>query len=149
MVKNKQMPQNSGSIENRNRAPVWKIICWIAVLPVAVTIYTLTATALIGVADLYSIFASDIAAYAVLFAIATLAAVFIGSLTAPTHRFQTAFVLILLLVGAFAYLTAHLVLSGIRDTSLPPVVLSQIAAGLVATLLIWWNERRATTVKQT
>lgn len=129
--------------ERPRPVPIRTIVRWMAVLPVAISIYTLTATALIGAADLYSIPISDIAAYTVLFAVATLAAVFVATLTAPGRRTQVAGVLTLLLAGALVYLTARVALSGIHDTSLPPVVAGQLCAGLVATLLIWWKERHS------
>ena len=133
----------------RSRLPdTWTTIRWIAVLPVAAAVYVLVSVALIGAADLYTLPISGIAAYTVLFAVATLAAGSAGAYTAPGRRTQAACALVLLLAGAFVYLTARVAFSGIHDTSLPPVVLGQMAAGLVATLLVWWRERQGPPGRQ-
>jgi hypothetical protein len=121
-----------------------KIFRWLAVLPVTVVIYSLTATALIGAADLYALPLSGVAAYTVLFAGATLTAVCVGAQAAPARCFPAVCVLVLPLAAALFFLSARMSLSGMWDRSLPPVVLSPMAAGMVSALLVWWKERQTT-----
>ncbi|WP_407572089.1 hypothetical protein [Deinococcus altitudinis] len=125
----------------RPRPSIWHIIRWLAVLPVAALTYLVIVVALIGASDSASVPISGIPEFTVLFAIATLVAVIAGAYTAPRHRLLVACALIPLLAGAFVYFTARAAPSGIRDTSLPPVTLGQMAAGLIAVLLVWRGGR--------
>jgi len=121
---------------------VGHIIRWLLVLPAAALAYLLVVVACFGAIDDQSTNSWGVTQFTLLFAVATVAAVLAGASTAPTLRAQTASVLVVILAGTFFALTARFAPSGIHDTSLPPTVLGQMAAGLLATLLVWWNVRR-------
>jgi len=118
------------------------IIRWMLVLPAAALAYILVVVACLGAIDDRSTNSWGVTEFTLLFAIATVAAILAGAFTAPTRHVQTASVLVVILAGTFFTLTARFAPSGIHDTSLPPTVLGQVAAGFLATLLMWWNVRR-------
>ncbi|WP_456829237.1 hypothetical protein [Deinococcus sp. UYEF24] len=119
----------------RPRLSVWEIVRWIAVLPVAATVYVLLSKALNGATSALPV--SREVSYTVITALSTLATVSAGALTAPRRRFQTACVLAVISAGAPICLIAFAVLMGRRDISVVPVVLSELAAGVIAILLFW------------
>jgi len=123
-------------------SPTGHVIRWLLVLPAAALAYLLVLIACIGALDAQALNTWGVSQFTLLFAVAMAAAVFAGATTAPTRHVQAACILVMLLAAAFVYFTARMAPSGLRDTSLPPTVLGQLAAGFLTTLLVWWNERR-------
>ncbi|WP_407569920.1 hypothetical protein [Deinococcus altitudinis] len=119
----------------RPPSSIWNVLRWIAVLPVAAAVYFLVTKVLNGA--LPSSALSREISYTVTTAVSTLAAVSAGALTAPRRRFQTACVLAVLSAGIPIGLIAFAVLMGRRDVSVVPIVLTELAAGLVAAFLFW------------
>ncbi|MGY2893186.1 hypothetical protein [Deinococcus sp. UYEF24] len=114
---------------------VWHTVRWIAVLPFAAAVYFLMTKALNGAA--IPLHLSREVTYTLTTAVSTLAAVSAGALTAPRRRFQTACVLAVLCAGAPICLVAFAVLMGNHDIPVVQIVLSELAAGLIAALLFW------------
>ncbi|MGY2892534.1 hypothetical protein [Deinococcus sp. UYEF24] len=121
----------------RPRPSIWHIIRWIAVLPVAAAVYNLLLKALNNVSNSYSLPVSAEIDHTVIFTVSVLVGISAGALTAPRRRFQTACVLALLSAGLPICLIAFAVLTGRWDDSVVPIVLCELAAGVITAFLFW------------
>ncbi|WP_456829519.1 hypothetical protein [Deinococcus sp. UYEF24] len=130
------------SLPSQPRSPIWNILRWIVVLPVAAILYVLVAIFLVPLFDTHPHVPGHVE-YFLVFVVSALVAVFAGAFTAPSHRAWVAGVLTLLLAGVLTFFALTFDGGGTEATALRQSILLQLAGALLVVYLFWWKDRRA------